>query len=146
MLKQRAEVIEYYGLDGQETLSDDPWQVLHDLFADSAETAGESFDSIADRLAWPVRIFAHKPMEITDFDRQNAADAALDLVLDSLDETYGNPVDASDPTDGMEAAARKFADAVASEYRVWACEPTGRVIEYTREEVRRLVDEPEPTM
>jgi hypothetical protein len=56
-------------------------------------------------------------------------------MLETLDEEHSDPEgDYTRPTPTMQAAALAFAQAVTSEYVSWACEPTGKVIEVTREE------------
>ena len=64
----------------------------------------------------------------------------LNKVLDDLDCDYGNPdEDSTKPTEAMWEAALAFARVVVAEYVPWACEPTGEVVEYTREQAKEAL-------
>ena len=127
-----------YGLEDQERLDLDPDDVIDRVIDDAASFAGESFDAIAERLDWPLKVKVYKRMSLGGVDLTlTIATTALERTLDDLDENYGDPDgDYSDPTEAMKSAARAFARAVLADYVPWACEPTGEVIEYTREQVR----------
>lgn len=57
------------------------------------------------------------------------AESILEYALERLDEVYGDPGgDYTKPTPAMTAAAEAFAKALAAEYHVWRCEPTGQRI------------------
>ena len=64
----------------------------------------------------------------------------MNEVLDNLGCVYGNP-DAvpTKPTEAMREAVFTFARVVVAEYVPWACEPTGEVVEYTREQAKEAL-------
>jgi len=126
-----------YGLHDEEHLQfDDPDEVVARLIDDAADP-GEPFDSIVDRLTWPVKVLEYAPMKLPDAERI-AADV-LEHTLETLDEEYGDPDGGpTEPTEAVKAAALAFARAVVADYSVWAHEPTGKVIEYGREQARAL--------
>lgn len=45
----------------------------------------------------------------------------LESILESLDEEYGDPGEASEPTEGMKKATEEYLAKVAAEYKPWAC-------------------------
>lgn len=51
----------------------------------------------------------------------NEAARILEQILESLDENYGNPEEATAETEGMKKAAEEFVQKVAAEYQVWSC-------------------------
>ena len=59
-----------------------------------------------DRLAWEVRSFGA---------------VLLENALETLDDEYGNPDDATTPTAAMTAAAEALAAAIFKDYAVWTC-------------------------
>jgi hypothetical protein len=82
---------------------------------------------------WPVNVRVFRRMDVKRLASMIATDA-LDHVLETLDEEHADPDgDATKPTQAMKDAAAAFAKVVCDEYVPWACEPTGEVIEYTRE-------------
>ena len=128
-----------YGLEGWETLEDDPEVVLERVF-DEACIGIESFDEIADRLDWPIRVLEYKRMGLPEGSAEGIAEDVLNKVLDDLDCEYGNPdEDYTTSTEAMREAAFAFARVVVAEYVPWACEPTGEVIEYTREQAKEAL-------
>lgn len=131
----KDEAIVFYGLEDQEELDGDPIVVIERVLEDACEKAGESFDTIADRIEWPIKVLEYRHLIPSE---SNITSIALDSVLDHLYEEYGNPdSDGDDPTDDMRTAARRLAKVAIRDFQVWACEPTGEFFEYTREEVKK---------
>lgn len=69
-------------------------------------------------------ITAHKRNEV-DVDEE--AERVLVDLLERLDELFADPEaeDMTQPTEGMERAAKAFVAAVAAEYEVWMCDEVG---------------------
>ena len=116
----------FYGLDDWERLETDIEGVVDRVVGDS---------NSLDDIDWPIRILVFRRMDVSRM-AEAVAKGALNDALERLDEEHSNP-DGTDtePTEKMQEAARVFADAVVEDYQSWACEPTGEVIEYTREMV-----------
>jgi hypothetical protein len=113
-----------YGLDLWERLMTD----MDDAIEEVVESCGG-----ADEVEWPVRLLVFRRMDVTGQARCIAM-RALEDALERLDEEHADPDgDATEPTPTMKAAAYAFAKIITDEYVSWACEPTGEVIEYTRE-------------
>ena len=126
-----------YGLEGWETLEDDPDVVLERIFDEVCVEVGEPFDVIADRLDWPIQVFEYKRMGLPEGLAEDITGDVLNKVLDDLDCDYGNPdEDSTKPTEAMREAALAFAKIVVAEYVPWTCEPTGEIDEYTREQAK----------
>jgi hypothetical protein len=127
-----------YGLHDEEHLQfDDPDEVVARLIDDAAEAAGEPFDSIADRLTWPIKVVEYKPMALPP--PEQLAGRLIEKLFESLDDELADPDgDPTEPTEAVNAAALALARAVIADYDVWAHEPTGGVIEYSRERARAL--------
>jgi hypothetical protein len=131
---------EMYGHPGDEQLLvDDLDELIERVLDDAVEKVGESFDVIADRIVWPVKVNVYRRMVVSDKDKSHLAEVLLEDLLDRLDEEHGDPNgdghSKSEPE--MLAAARAFVDSVVSKYKVWACEPTGAVIEISREQAKK---------
>jgi hypothetical protein len=47
----------------------------------------------------------------------------LNDILDDLDEEYGSPDDATEPTENMIKAERELINTIRKEYFVWRCDP-----------------------
>lgn len=128
---------ELYGLHGDEDLNEDMDAIIERVLDDACEKVGESFDTIADRIVWPLKIFVHHRTVISDKDKSYLSECLLEDLLDRLDEEHGDPNgDRTKCEPEMLAAARVFVDSVVSKYKVWACEPTGAVIEISREQAK----------
>jgi len=126
----------FYGLIDSEQLEDTVDDVIEKFIDDNCEVVGEGFDAIADRIIWPVKVLEYRHTTIS---ASVVASQVLDYILDKLDEDYGNmDADPTIPSSTMKAAAKIFAEAVIEDYQVWVCEPTGKIIEYTREEAGKL--------
>lgn len=131
-----------YGLEDAEQLDHDPEDIIEKLLDDCCEKAGESFDAIADRIEWPVKIYEYRRIKIGDNDAERIGRRALDNALDQLDEDYTDPEgNGTVATEKMKAAAITFGKAIIAEYVPWACERTGEVTEVTREEAKAMEGE-----
>ena len=125
-----------YGFDGDEQLEhNDPDEVVREHLDDLWDS-DRCWAECVSTVKWPLRVLEFRRMKPTP---GTLAESALDDVLMALDEEYadhdGNP---TEPTEGMKAAAKAFVDAVLAEYVVWAHEPTGKVLEYTEEQARKI--------
>jgi len=129
-----------YGLDHWETLEHDLDMVIERVMEDACDTVGDSFEVMADRITWPIKVLVYKRRDIGgDKQAQRIADQAISEALDNLDEEYsGEWADPAEPTEAIKVAALAFGQAVVADYVPWSCEPTGEVIEYTREQVKGL--------
>jgi len=128
----------FYGLEHWEKLESSPDQVIELVLDDACNKVGEDFDVIADRITWPIKIFVYRRKSLGgDLHAEMIAQKAIEDALECLDEEYGNPDgDPSDPTDAIKEAAMGFGCAIVLDYRSWQCEPTGVVIECTREQAQ----------
>jgi len=130
-----------YGEEHWEILeTGDPEDALNTVIENACDTPGEGFDSIAERIEWPVRILEFARRQI-NHNVDTLAQIALEAVLECLDEEYaGSDADeASTPTDKMKTAAEALGKAVHEDYVPWTCEPNGNVHEYTRDEARKIL-------
>ena len=124
---------ELYGLADDKRLSEAMVDIVKRVLDDACEKAGESFDVIADRIEWPIKINVFRRKVISDKEKAFIAEDLLDRLLERLDEENSDPDgDNTEPTAPMKDAAKTFVEAVVSGYFVWACEPTGQVIEISR--------------
>lgn len=133
-----------YGLEHWERLEMSVEDVMELVLDEACDHADESFDTVADRIDWPVRIALFKRMDIGGEKKaQRIADRIIAYILNDLDTDYGDPdgiVDTSDPTTAMKNAALAFGRAVVADYIPWTAQETGEIIEYTREEAREDYD------
>lgn len=136
--EQAKEVDEVlYGLEGQEILDADWEDIVIHLLHTNCEKPGEPFDAKADRIEWPVKVLKFCRMKVIESHKKSLATSALEGVLESLDEEHADMGgDYTKPTSPMQLAARRFIDEVVRHYVVWSCEPTGEVIEITREQAK----------
>jgi hypothetical protein len=112
----------FWGTDDEERLTaTDP----HDAIEALLENADLSL------LDWQVTVFEYAPKKL---DLNEVASYALDSVLEWLDEHWGDPDVASNPTPSMKQAAEVFAKALLAEYEVWECELTGNKITVSAKE------------
>lgn len=130
-----------YGLDHQERLDAEPEDVVEGLLGAAVERPDEPFDATADRMTWPLKVHVFRRVSLIRHIPLLALNA-VEGMLERLDEDYaGEDAAATKPTEAMKAAAVALAQAVVAEYVPWACEPTGEVIEYTREQAKALWEE-----
>jgi hypothetical protein len=118
----------YYGVQDQERLDPSLDEAIETLIANCDPND----------IDWPVKIYEHQPIDVSRYDLR-LAKQALENMLETLDEEHSDPEgDYTRPTPSMQEAALAFARADTREYVGWACEPTGIVIEVTREEALGL--------
>lgn len=124
----------YYGLDGWERLESSIYDVIEKVFEDNCVKAGEPYEVIADRIEWPIKIEVYVKNGLTEKDAQRIADDAIERFCETYDADMGDPDgDPFEPTQAMKDAALAFGKACVADYVPFICEPTGSVIEYTRE-------------
>ena len=137
-----------YGLKDTEDLSaDDPSEVIEQLLDEAVLKVGESFDETADRFDWPIKVYEYRRMDVGgESCASTIAERVIDDTLCWLDEQYGNPdgPESNLATQAMKDAALAFGRAMVAEYVPWTCEPTGEVIEYTREQAKALIEPDQP--
>lgn len=133
-----------YGFEGDEVLTaTDPADVVTDWLANGAAIGKEDFERFADTIKWPLRIHEYKRGELREGTAVDLAEQALEDALEWLDDTYrgaGYSLPTTEPTELMKEAAKAFGERVVKDYVPWACEPTGEVIEYTRDQVREITE------
>lgn len=108
----------FWGDDGCEVLThSDPDEAIEayidGFHPDPIATIGE------------ITMYEYAPMKVSVSDCLSP----LELVLENLDEEYGDPDgDGYEVTDAMKAAEKAFLEIVAAEYRPWSCEQTGKSV------------------
>ncbi len=123
---------EFYGYDGQERLVNDPAEVVIDLVTGKEDYQG-----------FPIKVHVFRPMNAI-VDVEYYSTNITDRLLEDLDEEYGDPDgDYTQATDNMAAAARALAKVIKEEYQPWMCEPTGEVLEFSKEEALKIVGDPQ---
>jgi hypothetical protein len=95
------------------------------------ETIDEAIEAFVDDLD-DIEIEFFGVMTVDGYQRMDhigvvSPEEVLDRTIDLLDETYGNPDGATELTDAMRDAARKFIDVIEKEYKPWACEQVCKV-------------------
>lgn len=91
-----------------------------------------------DEITWPVRVLEFRHIDPSN-KRETLATSILDDFLSQLDEDYGDrDSSGTEPTPAMRSAALAFVNAVLAEYTPWTCEPTGKVVEVTRERAMEM--------
>lgn len=116
----------------QETRTPELWTCTEDeehLTTDSIEDAiaewADGFDGSGGPLPETVQVYGFARMEVDEHQVRRRAEYALEGLLETLDEEYGNWSDGGEdtkPTEGMKAASEAFVRAVLAEYTVYACE------------------------
>ena len=131
-----------YGLKEWEHLEDSLDEAVDRIIEEAVVSPGEGFGQIADRMAWPLEILVYKRMDVGGEKMAIMnADKATNLALENLDEEYGDmDGDYTEPTEVMKEAALVFGKAIVADYVPWTCEPTGEIIEYTREQAQDKED------
>lgn len=130
----------FYGLETDEQLMLSVEDVIKRTFdwVALAERDGVSITAPAE-VKWPIRVLKFRRMDITRFIPILAEKFAEDT-LEMLDEEHGDPDgDPTKPSQRMKDAALEFARVVVDEYIPWGCEPTGEVIEVTREMAKEML-------
>jgi len=83
-------------------------------------------DDLDGQIPESLTVYGFAPVSVEDEGRRRLADWALRSLLESLDDdAFGDPEEASKPTEAMRVVARAFVDAVLEEYKVWHCEKVG---------------------
>jgi hypothetical protein len=134
----------FYGLVDQEKLDDEVSAVVERAVDEACEVVGESFDEIAARMLWPIRVLVYRHAKMGT--PEELGRIALDNLLEHLYEEYGSEDECGpdEPTDAMIQAATALGQAVRDGYTPWACVPTGEVIEVTMEQAREMLGEDKP--
>lgn|SRR5574343_790476 len=127
-----------YGLKTDEQLKASVEDVVETMI-DDIYSPGMSLQHNMDAIPWPIRVLKFRRMDITRFIPILAEKFAEDA-LEILDEEHGDPDgDPTKPSQRMKDAALEFAMVVVDEYIPWGCEPTGEVIEVTREMAKEML-------
>lgn len=84
----------------------------------------------------PLSVYGYERMEP---DELKYGASVLDFLLESIDETYGNPEgNPYDVTKEMKDASEVFVKTVIEEYSSWACEPVTEIKVNVREWVKKI--------
>lgn len=117
--------MKFYGVEEQDR-----------LVLDIEEVVREQIENGCDKF--PIKVYEFKPMAIAK-DESSLARDILEDIIERLDENFGDPDDfGTEATIKMKEASLEFAKVIMKEYKPWACERTGEVIEYTEEEARKI--------
>jgi hypothetical protein len=117
---------EYYGVQDQEILDSEPEEVIQRLMEDE------------DYSHFPIKVYVFKPMSIAKSEESLSRDIIQD-VLERLDENLADPDgDCTEPTEDMKKASLELAKVIFKDYTTWACESTGEVLEYSKEEAENI--------
>lgn len=118
---------EFYGVEDQERLDIEIEDTVKRVMEDG---------SYSD---FPIKINVFKPMSIAK-DAETLARDMLDDILENLDCNYGDPdSNGTESTEDMRKASLGLAKVILKDYQSWACEKTGEVIEYSKEEAEKLL-------
>lgn len=123
---------------------DDPNAVLYSCDDDaesiSSSDPEDAIDSALDRWLEPkvsvlehlksavgdtITVYAFKRMKLG---KRPTSEDILERVYEELDEEYGDPDQASEPTPTVEAAAEALCALIRAEYVPWACECCGSAV------------------
>ena len=108
--------------------------VLRDSIRHAAAGMDTTFDEAAASEEWPMKICVFRRMDHWT-SRHILAERALDRLLEDLDEEYGDhDGEPTEPSESMKRASLAFADSILKEYMPFMCEPTGEVIEITKQQ------------
>lgn len=129
-MKANTEIM--FGLEHQETLD----ASVEDVVDHITDYAPRNDKEALDAVTWPIRVYVYRRVDVTRY-ANLMAERTLEDALEWLDEENGDPENSTEPTEEMKKAAADFANVIVKEYVPWACEPTGQVIEVTREMVER---------
>ena len=107
--------------DGDETLiHTDPDDAIEEALDKWLSPKVSVLEHLRSAVGETITVFAFK-RRVVDDDEPDA-ERLLEDVLERLDEEYGNPDEASTPTDAMRTAAETFCAAIRAEYHVWQCD------------------------
>lgn len=130
----------FYGLETDEQLMLSVEEAIDNVFnyGDLAEP-GKELDELMDNAQWPIRVLKFRRVKLTRLIPILAAKLA-EVALEVIDEEHGDPDgNPAEPSQRMKDAALEFAKVMVEEYTPWACEPTGEVIEVTREMAKEIL-------
>ena len=129
-----------YGLIGWEQLMPEIRDVVFRVLEDADDSTKEpmaTFDTVAAKIIWPIRVVEFARMELDTHEAQYIADRIIDNTYAVLDDEHGNPdADPIEPTDKVKQAAIAFANAVVEDYEVWGYMPTGFIELITQEQAK----------
>lgn len=121
-----------YGYADSERLFDSPDELLEEWVERHEQDT--TFDEAAASEEWPMKICVFRRMDHWT-SRHILAERALDRLLEDLDEEYGDhDGEPTEPSESMKRASLAFADSILKEYMPFMCEPTGEVIEITKQQ------------
>ncbi len=121
-----------YGYEDSEKLFDSLDELLEEWVYQRKDDS--TLDEAASNEEWPMKICVFRRMNHWK-SRHLLADRTLDRLLEDLDEEYGDhDGDPTEPSDAMKRAALAFADSILKEYTPFMCEPTGEVVEITKQQ------------
>lgn len=101
--------------DGEELTAKSPEDAI-DLYL------GDLFDEM--RPA-ELEVYAFRRNAVQEHDRAHYARSVVECFLESVDEDYGNPDEATEPDHGMLEAGKAFVDAALQFYVPWRCSCVG---------------------
>lgn len=120
-----------YGLGDSEILFDSPGDVLENWVSTHEHL---TFDEASASQEWPMKIDVYRRMNHWK-SRQHFAELALDRLIEDLDEKYGDhDGDPTEPSESMKRASLDFVDSILKDYTPFLCEPTGAVVEITKQQ------------
>lgn len=105
--------------DDLERLSDEDMDEAIEAYLDDLWERDQEWASYKSHLPEKLSVYGWKRIKVN----ADMLWEPLEDVLDRIDEEYGDPDgDGQDITDKMKEAQRVFLEAVAAEYKCWACE------------------------
>jgi len=124
-----------YGRYESERLFDDPEEFFNDEYQDSCAA---DVDEYLNDLQYPVVLHEFRRMNVGEYSAENRSADMLQNTIEDLDADYGGE-EATEPTDAMKAAAFTFWTVMLAEYKVYMCEPTGQTVEFSRDEIEKMI-------
>src|SRR5688572_25109891 len=93
------------------------------LHTDPDEAIEEYLDCLGE-LPESVTVYGFARTEVGEAFRERQGRKLLEVLLESLDEIFGDPNEATlaPPPEPMNLAARTFVDSVLDHYSAWACD------------------------
>ena len=123
---------DYYGTQDQERLDSEPEDTIINLMDDL------TYDDLSN-FNFPIKVYGFEPQKpFKNIERY--ASNILENILEDLDENYADPDNyETKPTPSMKKAALDFVGILSEEYQVFACELTGEIFEYSKEDVIKIL-------
>jgi hypothetical protein len=132
-----------YGLADWESLEGSFDDVIERVMTEAFQSLRDKPEDILNRIKWPIKVLVYRRMDTGgEKTAQYIADIALENAMEFLDDNHAGDDANFEPTEKMKAAALAFGRAIIEDYVSYNCEPTGKVIEYTREEAEKEQGEP----